>query len=80
MHDADREGTFESMRPQLKSMDQALKAAQAVAIVQRSKRLRGEAQLEGVVKLMKKMAEEIKCRAPVLVLHLLGSHSCFVMI
>ena len=80
MSDADTEGTFESMHHYLKSMGQALKAAQGVARVQRLKRLRGEAQLEGVVESMKKMAEEIKCRAPVLVLHLLGSHSCFVMI
>ena len=80
MSDADKEGTFESMRHQLKSMDQTLKAAQGVARVQRSKRLRGEARLEGVVESMKKMAEEIKCRAPVLVLHLLGSHGCLIMV
>ena len=66
MNDADKEDAFESMRHQLKSMDQALKAAQGVARVQRSKRLRTEAQLEGVVESMKKMTEEIKCRAPVL--------------
>ena len=80
MNDADKEDTFESMRQQLKSMDQALKAAQGVARVQRSKRLRGEAQLEGVVESMKKMAEEVKCRAPVLVLHLHGSHGCLIMV
>ena len=69
MNDADKEDAFESTRHQLKGMDQALRAAQGVARVQRSKRLKAEAQLEGVVESMKKMAEEIKCRgAPVLVL------------
>ena len=60
MNDASREDAYESMRLQLKSMDQSLKATEGVARVQRSKRLRAEAQLEGVVESMKKMAEELK--------------------
>ena len=58
-----------------------MRAAQGVARVQRSKRLRAEAQLEGVVESMKKMAEEIKCRGvPALVLLVLGSHDCLLMV
>ena len=61
MSDAAREDAFESMRLRLKDTDQALNSAQGVAAVQRSKRERSEAQLEGVVEAMKKMAEEIRC-------------------
>ena len=61
MNDAAREDAFESMRLRLKDMDQALKSAQGVAAVQRSKRDRAEVQLDGVVESMKKMAEEIRC-------------------
>ena len=60
MNDAARENAYESMCLRLKDMDQALKATQGVARVQRSKRLRAEAQLEGVVESMKKIAEELK--------------------
>ena len=60
MNDAAREDAYEYMRLRLKDMDQALKATQRVARVERSKRLRAEAQLEGVVESMKKMAEEFK--------------------
>ena len=61
MNDAAREDAFESMRLRLKDMDRALKSAEGVAAVQRSKRDRAEAQLDGVVESMKKMAEEIRC-------------------
>ena len=61
MNDAAREDAFESMRLRLKDMDRALKSTQGVAAVQRSKRDRAEAQLDGVVESMKKMAEEIRC-------------------
>ena len=61
MNDATREEAYESMRLRLKDMDQALKATQGVARVQRLKRLRAEVQLEGVVESMKKMVEELKC-------------------
>ena len=60
MNDAAREDAYESMHLRLKGMDQALKATQRVARVQRSKRLRAEAQLEVVVEAMKGMAEEIR--------------------
>ena len=49
MNDAAREDAFKSMRLRLKDMDRALKSAQGVAAVQRSKRDRDEAQLDGVV-------------------------------
>ena len=61
MNDAAREDAFESMHLCLKDMDQALKYTQGVAAVQRPKRDRAEAQLDGVVESMKKMAEEIRC-------------------
>ena len=61
MNDSAREDAFESMRLHLKDMDRALKSAQGVAAVQRLKRERAEAQLEGVVESMKMMAEEIRC-------------------
>ena len=81
MNDAAKEDAFESMRHQLKGMEQALKAAQGVARVQRTKRLRAEAQLEGVVESMKRMAEEIKCRGvPALVLLVLSSHDCLLTV
>ena len=61
MNDAAREDAFESMRLRLKDMDRALKSAQGVAAVQRSKRDRAEAQLDGVIESMKKMTEEKRC-------------------
>ena len=61
MNDSAREDAFESMRLRLKDLDRVLKSTRGVAAVQRSKREKVEAQLEGVVESMKMMAEEIRC-------------------
>ena len=61
MSDAAKEDAYESLRMRLKDMSKALIIVKGAAAVQRSKRAKAEAQLDGVVESMKKMAEEIRC-------------------
>ena len=61
MSDAAREDAFESMRLRLRDMSQALTSMRVVAAIPRTKKAKAEADLEAVVKAMKKMNEEIKC-------------------